>query len=412
MNQLLQDIGISARLLGGPLKPYIRAYAAQLLSDGYSRASLAVKIRLVGAFSRWLGRRETAAHEVVDQHTVDFLRYYQRGRQRRGQGDPTTLGRLMKLLRDKGVIAPQPRCVPATPSERLVEEYGAYLQSERVLSLAARINYRPFVQEFLTFRFGKGPVMLRRLCARDIIGFVRCRARQLHGKRAQLMTAALRSFLRFARYRGDITLDLAACVPAVATWSLSTIPRALPAAHVKQVLKHCNRQTAVGRRDYAILLLLARLGLRGGEVAGLNLEDIDWENGLFTVAGKGGHASQLPLPADVGRAIAAYLKDGRSRLSCSRRVFLRARAPAVGFNNVAVCDVVRRALGRAGIDSPRKGAHQFRHALATSMLNRGASLGEIGELLRHQSPDTTRIYAKVDLGSLRTIAMPWPGGAR
>jgi integrase/recombinase XerD len=412
MNRLLQDIGISVRLPEGPLKPYIRAYAAQLLSEGYSRAARCVKVRLVGAFSRWLGRKGTAAHEVVDQHTVDFLRHYHRGRHRRGQGDPATLTRLMKLLRDKGVIAQRPLWVPATPSERLVEKYGVYLQSERMLSLAARINYRPFVREFLTSRFGKGPVVLRRLCATDIIGFVRCRARQLHGKSAQLMTTALRSFLRFARYRGDIALDLAACVPAVATWSLSTLPRALPAAHVKQVLEHCNRQTAVGRRDYAILLLLARLGLRSGEVAGLNLEDIDWENGLFTVVGKGGHPSQLPLPADVGRALAAYLKDGRPRLSSSRRVFLRARAPAVGFTNVAVCDVVRRALGRAGIDSPRKGAHQFRHALATSMLNRGASLGEIGEILRHQSPDTTRIYAKVDLPSLRTVAMPWPGGAR
>jgi len=169
---------------------------------------------------------------------------------------------------------------------------------------------------------------------------------------------------------------------------------------------------AVGRRDYAILLLLARLGLRSGEVAGLGLEDIDWKNGFFSVVGKGGCSSQLPLPADVGNAIAAYLKNGRPGLSVSRRLFLRARAPAVGFTSMAVRDVVKRALGRAGIDSPRKGAHQFRHALATGMLNRGASLSEIGELLRHQSPDTTRIYAKVDLASLRALAMPWPGGGR
>ena len=317
MNQLLQDMGVSARLSEGPLKPHLEAYAAQLLSEGYSIASRCVKIRLVGAFSRWLGRKGTAAHEVVDQHTVDFLRHYHRGRHRRGQGDPATLSRLMKLLRTEGVIAQRPLEAPATPSERLVGEYALYLQSERVLSLAARVNYGPFVQEFLTFRFRKGPVVLRRLCATDIIRFVRCRAGQLNGKRAQLMTTALRSFLRFARHRGDITLDLAACVPAVAAWPLSTLPRALPAAHVKQVVEHCNRQTAVGRRDYAILLLLARLGLRSGEVAGLNLEDIDWENGVFTVAGKGGHASQLPLPTDVGRAIAAYLKDGRPRLSSS-----------------------------------------------------------------------------------------------
>ena len=319
--------------------------------------------------------------------------------------------RLLKLLRDQKVIAQRPERVATTPSERLVEEYDFYLQRERVLSLATRINYRPFIQKFLTVRFGKGPIVLSRLRATDIIGFVRYHAGQLNGKRVHLMTTALRSFLRFARHRGDITLDLAACVPAVANWSLSTLPRAISPTHVKQVLKHCDRQTAVGRRDYAILLLLARLGLRSGEVAGLNLEDIDWKDGVFSVLGKAG-LSQLPLPGDVGKAITAYLKDGRPRLSSSRRLFLRARAPVVGIKSMAVRDVVKRALARAGIDSPRKGAHQFRHALATDMLKRGASLREIGDPLRHQSPETTAIYAKVDLISLRALAMPWPGGAR
>jgi integrase/recombinase XerD len=412
MNQLLEGLRISARVEEGPLGPYIGPYAAQLLSEGYARHSSCVKIRLVGAFSRWLSRKRITANKVVDQHTVDFVRYRNRCGHRLGLGDPATLTRLLKLLRDQGVIAQLPAQGPTTPSERLVEEYDLYLRKERVLSLATRINYRPFVQKFLTVRFGKGPAVLSRLCARDIVGFVRCHAGQLHSKRVQLMTTALRSFLRFARYRGDITLDLAACVPAVASWSLSTVPRALAPVHVKLVLEHCNRRTAVGRRDYAILLLLARLGLRSGEVAGLGLEDIDWKNGFFSVVGKGGCSSQLPLPADVGNAIAAYLKDGRPRHSGSRRVFLRARAPAVGFTSMAVRDVVKRALARAGIDSPRKGAHQFRHALATGMLNRGASLSEIGELLRHQNPDTTRIYAKVDLASLRAVAMPWPGGGR
>jgi integrase/recombinase XerD len=412
MNRLLEDLKISARVEEGPLGPYIGAYATQLLSEGYARHSRCVKIRLVGAFSRWLSRKGIAANEMIDQHTVDFLRYHNRRGHRFGLGDPTTLGGLLRLLRDQGVIAQRPLLVPTTPSERVVEEYDLYLQRERVLALATRINYRSFVQKFLTVRFGKGPVVLSHLCATDILAFVRCHAGQLHGKRVQLMTTALRSFLRFARHRGDITLDLAACVPAVSSWSLSMLPRALPPAHVKLVLEHCNRRTGVGRRDYAILLLLARLGLRSGEVAGLSLEDIDWKNGFFSVLGKAGCSSQLPLPADVGDAIAAYLKDGRPRLSSSRRVFLRAKAPAIGFKNVAVCNIVKRALGRAGIDSPRKGAHQFRHALAKSMLNRGASLSEIGELLRHQSPDTTRIYAKVDLVSLRALAMPWPGGGR
>ena len=176
MNQLLEDLRISARVEEGPLGPYIGAYAAQLFSEGYARHSSCVKIRLVGAFSRWLSRKGIAANKVVDQHTVDFLRYHNRCSHRLGLGDPATLIRLLKLLRDQGVIAQRPARVPTTPSERLVEEYDVYLQRERVLSLATRINYRPFIQKFLTVRFGKDPVVLSRLCATDIIGFVRCHA--------------------------------------------------------------------------------------------------------------------------------------------------------------------------------------------------------------------------------------------
>jgi site-specific recombinase XerD len=227
------------------------------------------------------------------------------------------------------------------------------------------------------------------------------------------MTTALRSFLRFARYRGEITLDLATCVPAVASWSLSTLPKSLPPAQVEQVLAHaCERSTAVGRRDYAILLLLARLGLRGGEVCNLVLEDIDWDSSRIAIRGKGDRVARLPMPADVGKAIAAYLQNGRPRVSGDRRLFLRVRAPLTGFKaQGSVGSVVKHALQRAKIDSPRKGSHQFRHTLATTMLQKGSSLSEIGEVLRHRSPDTTAIYAKVDLLSLRSLALPWPGGA-
>ena len=226
------------------------------------------------------------------------------------------------------------------------------------------------------------------------------------------MTTALRSFLQYARYRGDLKMDLAAAVPTVANWAMASIPRFLSPDRIELVLAHCNRQTAVGRRDYAILLLLARLGLRGGEVVALTLDDIDWEAGYISICGKGGQRTTLPLPVDVGEAIAAYLKNSRPS-SANRHLFLRARAPAVGFRGpVAISSLVMHALRRAGIDAPHKGAHLFRHSLATGMLGQGASLAEIGELLRHRSPETTTIYAKVDLGSLRTLALPWPGGAR
>ncbi|MEE8584318.1 MAG: site-specific integrase [Acidobacteriota bacterium] len=319
----------------------------------------------------------------------------------------------MKLLCEQGVIAEQAPQAAPTPSQHLVEEFDLYLQKERALAVATRACYRSFVQQFLNARFGRGPVSLASLCPADVTGFVRRQGTQCKGRRVQLMTTALRSFLRFARYRGDLTSDLAACVPSVASWSLSALPSSLPPAQVEQALAHCSRQSPVGRRDYAILLLLARLGLRAGEVARLTLEDIDWEKGCITVQGKAGRSSQLPLPADVGEAIVDYLKNGRPGVSGNRRVFLRSRAPITGFKGQqAVGSVVKHALARAGIDSPRKGAHQFRHALATQMLRQGASLAEIGEVLRHQNLRTTAIYAKVDLVSLRRLALPWPGGAR
>jgi site-specific recombinase XerD len=201
-------------------------------------------------------------------------------------------------------------------------------------------------------------------------------------------------------------------VPKVANWSNSTLPKFLQPGQTQQVLDHCDRRSTVGMRNYAILLLLARLGLRACEVVALTLDDIDWEAGHLTVRGKGGQRAQMPLPADVGRAIAIYLRKGRPPCE-SRRVFIREHAPRVGFaNSAAISTLVQRALADAGVDSPRTGAYVFRHSLATEMLRHGASLSEIGQLLRHAHPDTTQIYAKVDVCALRPLALRWPGGGR
>jgi integrase/recombinase XerD len=193
---------------------------------------------------------------------------------------------------------------------------------------------------------------------------------------------------------------------------MPSIPRAIPAVAVRQLLRSISRRTAVGRRDYAIVLLLARLGLRAGEVVHLELEDIDWNTGCVSIRGKDGQRTALPLPTEVGAAIAVYLQHGRPQ-SASRRVFLRAKAPIRGFlDQRAIGSLVRNTLGRAGIKAPSKGTHQFRYALATQMLRHGASLAEIGEVLRQRNPQTTTIYAKVDLDGLRPLALPWPGGVR
>jgi integrase/recombinase XerD len=398
------------RLHEGPLGPYIDDYAAELQEEGYAQHSAELRIGLVADFNQWLAKRRIPAPQITTAHFHPYLRF--RARYRPPQrGAPAALKRLLDLLLRQGVI-PEPSLPPATPAEKLRDEFCLYLRQERALSSATLIAYRPFVGEFLTGRFGTGPVNLASLSAADVIGFVQRRAASIHSKQVQLLTTALRSFLRFAHYRGNVHADLAACVPSVANWSQSNIPKAFPSGQVRHVLAACNRRTAVGRRDYAILLLLARLGLRAGEIRTLTLEDLDWPAGLITVRGKGGHDSPMPLPLEVGEAIAGYLRKGRPP-TASRCLFLRARAPVQSFKgSQAIDSVVRHALARAGIDSPRKGAHQFRHGLACQMLRQGASLAEIGEVLRHRSPQTTAIYAKVDLPALRSLALPWPGGGR
>jgi site-specific recombinase XerD len=394
----------------GPIGPYIDSYEAEMRGEGYARQTREVQIRLVADFGCWLDKRGIQALDI----TADLFRPYLRARARRRRptrNDLSALQRLLELLRRQGVIA-APVLPAATPAERLRSEFHLYLRQERALASTTQGSYTAFVGEFLAEHFGAGPVDLSQLSATNVTGFVRRRASAIQSKRVQLMTTALRSFLRFARYRGDIEKDLAACIPAVANWKQSILPRALPPDQVEQALNSVNRKTAIGRRDYAILLILARMGLRAGEIRTLTLKDLDWQEGLITVRGKAGRFSQLPLPRDVGSAIADYLRHGRPTAS-SRCVFLRAKAPAGGFQGqCGIGSIVRHTLERAGIDSPRKGAHQSRHALACKMLKQGASLSEIGELLRHRSPQTTAIYAKVDLESLAALALSWPGGAR
>jgi integrase/recombinase XerD len=294
----------------------------------------------------------------------------------------------------------------------MCQGFERYLREERGLVNGTIANYSVLIRAFLVDRFRGGSVTLSDLNAGDVVRFVQCRGPTLRQNRAKVLTSALRGFLGYARYRGYFRLDLAAAVPQVANWSMTAIPRGIAPDQVRRLLGQIDRDSAIGIRDYAIFLLLARLGLRAGEVAFLELDDINWKEGYLTVRGKGGRRVQLPLPADVGEAIVAYLRNGRPRSPC-RRLFLRACAPVRGFlGPAAVCSMVRHAIQRSGISAPSTGAHQFRHGLATEMLRGGATLAEIGEVLGHSNPQTTKIYTKVDLDALRSLALPWPGGAR
>lgn len=271
--------------------------------------------------------------------------------------------------------------------------------------------YVSLVGTFLAERFGAEPVDLEDLSARDANQFILRHAQRWSHSRCRQAVTALRGFLRRLYQRGEISADLAGAVVPVRNRCLSELPKSLPAEQVEAVLSSCDRATVAGRRDHAILLLLARLGLRAGEVVALTLDDFDWSEAVVSVPGKGRRREPLPLPHDVGEALAAYLQDGRPPCE-SRRVFIRLLAPHHGLRSPSsISNVVRRALARAELDPPRKGAHLLRHSLATAMLRNGASLEEIGRILRHRQPHTTQVYAAVDLDALRFVAAAWPGGA-
>ena len=395
MKCTIHDQVILSRAPEGPLAAHLISFANAIGAQGYRAQSMQQQVRIAACFSRWLKQSGVGLKDICDDHAIRYLRYRAR-HVKPFPADRAALRHLIDLLRSEGVIPGENIAARSVlPTEICAQEYAEYLRDAQALAEATIIHYVPFVRDFLHHCFGDGKVTLSRLRAADVVSFVQLRARRLHLRHAKLMTTALRSFLRYVRYRGDIAPDLAAAVPAVANWSMQSIPRAISAEQTRQLLASVNRQTAVGRRDYAILLLLARLGLRAGEVAFLELDDIDWRSGQLSVRGKGGQRNELPLPADVGKAIAAYLQHGRPR-SNSRRVFLRVKAPITGFRRSnGVITLVRHSLQRAGIDAPTMGAHQFRHGLATQMLSHGASLSEIGEVLGHRHPQTTMIYYRL-----------------
>jgi integrase/recombinase XerD len=288
----------------------------------------------------------------------------------------------------------------------LLVEFRTWLDRERGLSPVSVRCYSKQARYFLAAAGGPGAV--GGLDAGQVTAFMVDLARDRSSGSAKAMVTSLRAFLRFAHATGRTAVPLAGAVPAVASWRLSALPRGLKAAEIEMLLAGCDRETATGLRDYAVLSLLARLGLRGAEAAGLQLDDIDWRAGEIAVTGKGSRTERLPLPAPAGEALAAWLTDGRPRCE-SRAVFVTVRRPYRQLTPEAVRAVMGRACDRAGLE--RRGAHRLRHALATEMLRAGASLPEVGQVLRHRSLLSTSVYAKVDQDALRPLARPWPGGA-
>jgi site-specific recombinase XerD len=407
MHEFFNDSDTPEKLRRGALLEYLDSYAAVLAEQGYARHTGKIQLRIVSDFSQRLERHHLKVQHVSAEVWRDYLRNRHRRYQPRRDDNATGM-RLIQWLHP-GRMGKASK--PTSALVQVVERFSRYLIEERGLSEAAQNNYVPVVRKFLLERFRHGHIEWKTLRAHDITRFVQRHAHRKSPNCAQLMVTALRAFLRHLLASGVLDTDFASCVPKVAWWRWSTVPKFLTSEQVQKVLDACDLQTASGRRNYAILLLLARLGLRAGEVVSLRLDNINWESGFMIIRGKGTRWAQMPLTREIGKAIIVYLKHDRPHCK-SRRLFIRQRAPLTGFtNSVAICSLVQRALARAGVESARKGAHLFRHGLATEMVNRGASLSEIGELLRHRHPNTTMIYTKVHLSALRTLALPWPGGA-
>jgi integrase/recombinase XerD len=410
-----EHLAADKSLRGNLLVPHLSSFAASLQEDGYATFTMRSKLGLLADFAQWLGRRCIIISGLDERQATAFINCRQQKR-RVHRGDRETLRQFLAHLRKRDVIPGPigPICEDFGLAD-ILNRYEKHLRSERGLAPATIVNYVPFARKFLVERFHNGEILLQRLQAADISTFVLRHAHTTGCRRAQLMTTAFRSFFRFLFQCGELQGDLAPAVPAVAEWRLSTVPKYLIPDEVDRVVGSCDRQTATGRRDHAILLLLAPLGLRAGEIVALQLDDIDWRAGEILVRGKGLLHDRMPLPVDVGEALTSYLR--RDRPACkTRRVFVCMKAPRSAFAGPStVTTIVRRALDRAGLNPAFKGAHVLRHSLATAMLRSGASMGEIGEVLRHRIPSTTEIYAKLDFDGLRSLAQPWPrvaGGAR
>lgn len=398
-------------LRAGPFRDCIDLYTARLRKDGYSTVTARYSVRIVNCFIRWLTEHHFDRADIDEQLVVRFFEDEDRGCSLRG-GDPAAIDRFMEVLREARIVAPA-LPLPLSPTDQMLERFRAYLDHQHGLSPRSCTAYVRFTRPFLHDMSITQPSDFAELAPTDVLGYVERHARDASAATAVAMCSRLRSFLRYLQVEGLIAHDLAACVPSVKKWRHTALPTYLSAAQLDQVLQHCDQSTASGRRDYAVLLLLARLGLRAQEVATLTLDDIDWRAGHFRILGKGRQQAIMPLPPDVGAAIAAYLKSGRP-VSDRRQLFLRVHPPHTGFPPTSgIRDIAARTLRRAGIsDIAHRGSHIFRHSLATELLRSGAALTQISQVLRHKDHNTTRIYAKVDLASLHTLSLPWPGGVQ
>jgi integrase/recombinase XerD len=409
----METVTGKATALVGALADHVESFLDGLRAAGYAPPAVTKRRSIITAFIRWTEAERIAVPDLSDTHLASFLT--RRPPRWDTRKERAAIRRFLAHIRARGLCSP-PASRPTTRADDLAQRYVAVLRTERGLAENSILVYAPCARDFLAYRASKaGSLGLDTLDAETVRAFLLERLANRSSESSRLLTISLRSLLRFLFLRGETPRDLSAAVPMVRTYRQSAVPIDLSLEEMERVLATPDASTPRGRRDAAILLLLARLGLRASEIVSLELNDLHWRVAEIVLRGKGPRLDHLPLLADVGDAIARYLRQDRGT-SISRRVFLRLIPPRAGLSRPCAIDhIVRLALARAGVHPrPRRVAHLFRHSLATRMIRRGASIAEIAEVLRHRSQTTTAIYAKVSFEALRRVARPWPvsGGAR
>jgi site-specific recombinase XerD len=392
----------------GPLAVYANSFSASLAKRGYTPTSAQCQLGLMAHLSRWAADQGLQPGDLITPDAIDRFLALRRAQGRKEWISLTGMAPLLEHLRDLGIVSPATPKVPATSAELLLDAYQTYLVSERALASSTIRSYLDMARKFLAHASVAGRQNLEGLTAPEVLVVVQHELQAHPRASAQYVVSGTRAFLRFLFIDGRIPAPLAGVVPKAARWRLQPLPRSVDAGDIERLVASCDRDTATGLRALAVVTVLVRLGLRAGEVANLKLADLGWRRGEIMITGKGRRTEPLPMPTDVGEAIATWLKWGRPS-DAGAYVFCRLHAPHRGLTHGGVAHIVQAACVQAGITPFYP--HRLRHAAATQMLRAGADLTEIGQVLRHSRADTTLIYAKVDEGSLRALAMPWPGAS-
>lgn len=389
----------------GSVQAYVRGFWAELEQQGFKPLTILRHLRLLAHLGRWLEAKRIGVQDLTGERALSFIRH----RARLGHTalcSARAIEPLLRFLRGMGAVPAAAPVPNESPVERFVGEYAAHLVRDRGRAATTVHIYTVHVRSFVEEECSR--LAWSQLTGAAVGRFLLRSSRRKGTPTCIQIVSALRSLLRYLHVRGEVPAHLMWSLQPVAHWRLASIPKALDASQIRHLLASFD-DSPVGLRNAAIVLLLLRLGLRAGEVAALDLEDISWRTGELVVRGKGRRESRHPLPRDVGQAIAAYLRRGRPCARTTRGLFVRARAPYTRLTMVGISHFLQYRLRQMGV--PRGGAHVLRHTAATQLLRRGSSLPEIAHVLRHRHVDSTAVYAKVDLAGLAELARPWPGSA-